>query len=468
MSTAEPETQDVKSSGWREVLRLALPLILANSFLTLQIFIDRVMLAHYSSDALAASMAGAMVFWTLLTLPQSTAAYATTFVAQYYGAGRHERVGPAIWQALYFAAGAGLLFLFIVPLVPFILALGGHSETMQKREAEFLVPLIFSGLPALIVAAGTSFFTGRGQTRTVLLVNGVGLVVNAVLDYVLIFGNFGFPELGMAGAGWATTLGSLAAALLTLALLFRKEMRQRFATLSGWRFDRELFSRLMRFGLPSGVQWFMDGLVFTIFTFVIGRMGDAELAASSATITLNLLAILPVVGLGQAVSVLVGQRLGEDRPDLAERSTWSGFRIAWLYVTAVAAAYLLVPGWLVQVFHNGEDAALWARVESLTPELLRFVAFYCLFDSMNLVFSFALKGAGDTRFVTLVALALAWPLVVLPTVLAWQYDWGVQAAWAFASAYVVALGLVFLARFRTGKWKAMRVIEAASADTIQI
>ena len=210
-----------------------------------------------------------------------------------------------------------------------------------------------------------------------------------------------------------------------------------------------------------GLAFAALGLVFTIFTFVIGRMGDAELAASSATITLNLLAILPVVGVGQAVSVLVGQRLGEDRPELAERATWSGFRIAWLYMTAVAVAYLVLPHVLVQVFHNGEDAALWGRIESLTPALLRFVAFYCLFDSLNLVFSFALKGAGDTRFVTLVATALAWPIVVLPTVLAWQYDWGVEAAWAFASGYVVTLGFVFLARFRTGRWKTMRVIEAA-------
>src|SRR5262249_18139442 len=156
---------------------------------------------------------------------------------------------------------------------------------------------------------------------------------------------------------------------------FRPEARRRFATLS-WRFDAELFRRLMRFGLPSGLQWFMDGLVFTIFTFLIGRMGDAELAESRWTITLILLAILPVVGLRHTVSLGGGRRLGEDRPDQAERATWSGFRIAWLYMTAVAVAYLALPRLLVQVFHNGEDAALWSRIESLTPALLRFVAFY--------------------------------------------------------------------------------------------
>jgi MATE family multidrug resistance protein len=89
------------------------------------------------------------------------------------------------------------------------------------------------------------------------------------------------------------------------------------------------------------------------------------------------------------------------------------------------------------------------------------VAVYSLFDSMNLVFSFALRGAGDTRFVTLVSLSLAWPLMVVPTWAAQAYDWGLYWAWAFASAYIIALAFVFLWRFRQGKWKAMRVIEQA-------
>jgi len=100
-------------------------------------------------------------------------------------------------------------------------------------------------------------------------------------------------------------------------------------------------------------------------------------------------------------------------------------------------------------------------VAAAVPVLLRFVAVYSLFDSMSLVFSFALRGAGDTRFVTIMALVLAWPLMVLPTWATWYYGWGLYWAWAFASAYIIALGITFLLRFRTGKWKSMRVIEQA-------
>jgi MATE family multidrug resistance protein len=128
---------------------------------------------------------------------------------------------------------------------------------------------------------------------------------------------------------------------------------------------------------------------------------------------------------------------------------------------AVAALYLLAPGAFLYVFAN--DDADWPQVARLVPVLLRFVALYSLFDSMNLVFSFALRGAGDTRFVTVVSLVLAWPLMVLPTWAALRCGWGLYWAWAFASGYVIALGLVFLLRFRHGQWKTMRVIESAPA-----
>jgi MATE family multidrug resistance protein len=143
---------------------------------------------------------------------------------------------------------------------------------------------------------------------------------------------------------------------------------------------------------------------------------------------------------------------------LAERSTWTGFVAAWLYMGTMGLLLFLVPGPFVYFFRN-DDPQKGAEAIQLVPVLLRFVAVYSLFDSMNLVFSFALRGAGDTRFVTAVALLLAWPLMVLPTWAAWYYGWGLYWAWTFASAYIIALGVTFLLRFRAGKWKSMRVIE---------
>jgi MATE family multidrug resistance protein len=443
------------------LLRLALPLILSSSFLTLQITIDRILLSHYDPNAVAAAMPAVMLFWTPFILLQSTASYATTFVAQYLGAGRKQRVGPAVWQAIYFSVPAGLAFLLLVPLAPVLFDLGDHDPAIREMEVTFFRCLCFAALPHLLTASFNSFFAGRGESWMVLLIDATGLTVTAVLDYLWIFGYAGFPAWGIAGAGWATVTGNTVSALLGLGLMLRRRYRTEFATLSGWSFDGALFRRLLRFGLPNGLLWALDGVAFTLFIFLVGRLGRPEAAATSIAFTINAVAIIPMFGLCQAISVLVGQRLGQNRADLAERTTWTGFRLTWLYMAMIALLYIVIPEGFVLLFRSEANVQEWESVAQLVPVLLRFVAVYSLFDSMNLVFSFALRGAGDTRYVTKMALALSWPLMVVPTWATWRFHWGLYPAWTFASAYIIALALVFLLRFRRGKWKSMRVIETA-------
>jgi MATE family multidrug resistance protein len=446
--------------GGRELLRLALPLILSNSFWTLQITIDSIFLAWLSGDAVSAGFVTSLLFWTPLSVFWATAAYSSTFVAQYVGAGRPRRVGPAVWQALYFSVLTGLAFLVMVPLAGPVCALVDHPRPVQELEVIFLRCLAFTALPTLITNAVCGFFSGRGDSWTVLAINGVGLVVNALLDYALIFGHGGFPAWGIAGAGWATVTGSSASAVVGLLLLFRLRYRREFATTSGWRPERDLFARLIRFGLPSGLPLLIDGIAFTAFTVVVGWIGTTQLTSTTIAFRINLVAFLPMLGLAQAVSVLVGQRLGEDRPDVAERTTWSGCGLACLYMTTVSVLYVLRPEWFLNPF-RGDDVSQWDEVAVLVPTLLYFVAVYSLLDGINLVLSFALRGGGDTRFVTLVPLTLLFPLMVLPTYAAYHFGWGLYGAWAFASLYIMGQALVFLVRFRGGRWKSMRVIEAA-------
>ncbi|MCI0463958.1 MAG: MATE family efflux transporter [Gemmataceae bacterium] len=453
------------SESWRrpggegEVLRLAMPLILSSAFFTLQLFIDRALLSQYDRDHGAAALQAAMLFWTVFAVLHNTASYVSTFVAQYYGAGRHERIGPVVWQSLYFSVIAGVAFMGLAPFAEEVASLTGHSPRLQELEATYFYCLCFAGLPALLTAAASGFFAGRGDTWTVVWINAVGMGVNGVLDWLWIFGHGGFPEMGMAGAGWATVVGNWAAAATGLALMFRVRHEAAYGTLSGWRFDGPLFGRLLRFGVPAGLQWAIDALAFTLFLVLIGRLGEAEAAASAVAVNLNLLAFLPTLGMAQGVAILVGQRLGEGRPDLAERSAWTGFRLAWLQMAAVAALYVLIPGTLMLPFQSEGNREQWDEVAAMVPILLRFVAVYCLFDSISLVFSFALRGAGDTRFVTAAVILLSFPVMVVPTWACWYYGWGLYAAWAFGSAYVILLALTFLWRFRQGKWKSMRVIE---------
>ena len=351
----------------------------------------------------------------------------------------------------------------MVPAAPYLIAVGGHTPALQALEVVYLRCLCFAALPMLVMAAVNGFFSGRGQTWTVLGIEAAGTAVNVALALVLIFGRAGFPELGIAGAGWATVAGSWTSALLALGLLLRPKYREEFHTLSGWRLERELFGRLMKYGGPAGMQVFLDVLVFNVFVQLVGRLGEAATGATTLTIRLNMVAFLPMMGLGQAVSILVGQRLGADRPDLAERSAYTGLKWVFGYMCGVAAIYLLIPGVLVGVFEGDRDPESFAAVAAIVPTLLACVAVYSLADSVNVTFSFALRGAGDTRFVSLLTFALAWPIMVVPTFVVVRAGGSIYAAWVFATAYIVAMAVCFYLRFRTGKWKSMRVIEAAPA-----
>jgi MATE family multidrug resistance protein len=445
--------------GSRELLALAAPLVVSQGFMTVQVFVDTVLLSWHDPREMAASFPAVMWFWLPFGLLQVTAGYTSTFVAQYTGAGRPHRVGPAVWQGIHFGLLAGAVMLLLVPAAPLLTAASGHSPALQALEAAYLRCLAFASLPMLILAAVNGFFSGRGQTWTVLGIEAAGTAVNVALALVLVFGRLGLPELGIVGAGWATVIGSWASALLAVGLLLRGRYRKEFATASGWRPERELFGRLMKYGGPAGAQVFLDVLVFNLFVQLVGRLGEAAMGATTLTVRLNMIAFLPMMGVGQAVCILVGQRLGGDRPDLAERSAYTGLKWAFGYMAAVAAVYLAVPGLLVSVFEGGRDPETFAAVAAAVPELLVCVAVYSLADAVNLTFAFALRGAGDTRFVTAATFCLAWPIMVLPTYLVVRAGGSVYWAWWFATAHIFAMAACFYLRFRSGRWKSMRVIE---------
>src|SRR4051812_36332829 len=259
-----------RPGGSRELLSLAAPLVVSQSFMTVQVFLDTVLLSWHDPREMAASFPAVMWFWLPFGLLQVAAGYSSTFVAQYTGAGRPDRVGPAVWQGIHFATLAGLLFLTIVPAAPLLIALGGHTPALQRLEVVSLRCLGFAALPMLVMAAVNGFFSGRGRTWTVLGIEAAGTAVNVALALVLIFGRVGFPELGIAGAGWATVAGSWTSALLALALLLGPKDQQAFDTRGGWRPEPELFGRLLKYGGPAGAQVFLDVLVFHFFVQLVG------------------------------------------------------------------------------------------------------------------------------------------------------------------------------------------------------
>lgn len=451
------------NGGYGEVLRIALPLIVSTGTWSVQHFVDRMFLTWYSPEAIAAAMPAGILNFTITCIFIGTASYVGIFVAQYYGARQYELCGPSLWQGIYIAIIGGLTLAMLIPLSGLIFSFIGHAPEIQECERVYFKILCWGAAPAIASSAVAAFFSGLGRTRPVMWVSIFVTAVNLMLDWLLIFGNWGFPEMGIAGAGIATVSAFCFSTFVYFILISRSLYSKKYATIKGWRFDRQLFARLIRFGFPSGVHFFIGIAGFTVFILLIGRLGTVSLAATNIALNINTLAFMPMIGLGIAISVLVGQHLGENRPELAERATYSAFHLTFIYMSSIALLYVIWPDLFMKPFAARSDPTRFVPIRELTVVLLRFVALYSVFDTMNIIFASAIKGAGDTRFVMFMIVALSISLLILPSYAAIVYlSMGIYYGWTFVTAYIIVLGFVFFFRFLGGKWKSMRVIDASA------
>jgi MATE family multidrug resistance protein len=439
---------------------MAIPLIFSTGSWSLQGFINRMFLAWHSPESLAAAMPAGMVNYAIMSIFIATAGYVSTFVAQYHGAGQDNQVGRTVWQAFPIALAAGLLNLALVPAAPALFHWVGHDPAVQAEEVILFRILCLGAFPVVMFNAFSGMLSGLGRTTSVMVVTLAATGLNILLDYLLIFGHAGLPALGIAGAGWAALSAGCLQLIAYSLIVFGRRYRQPCRMLS-WRPHGKALGALLRYGAPSGIQFFIDMGGFTGFLLLVGRLGRNELAATNLAFNVNTIAFMPMIGIGITVSVLVGQALGRNDPKLARASVRSAFTLTALYMTIVAALFFLVPRLFILPFAAGSDPREFAGVADLAALLLRFVAVYTLFDAGNIIFSSAIKGAGDTRFVMWMILCLSLGILVVPCYAAITWlSAGIYACWTLASAYVICLAVAFFLRYRQGKWEGMRVIDA--------
>jgi MATE family multidrug resistance protein len=436
----------------REVAGLAWPVIVSQMSSTLMGVVDIAMVGRLGATELAAVGFAHIWTWTLFSLFIGTASGVQTFVAQHHGAGDEARCGAWVWHALgaivRAAAGAAALLGASAPLW---LAALGPSPALQAAALEFLPGRLLGLVGTTVAFSWASFFRGIGDTRTPMLGAVLANGVNAVLAYGLIFGELGFPQLGVAGSGAAMAVGEWTLALFLGAAALRRSVRARYGT--GPILARAAsLRRVLRTGLPIGGQWVLDMSAFAVFTTLVARMGDASMAASQAFISLLSLSFMQASGLSVAAATLVGRYVGAGDPAAAERSFRTALGLAGALGGFVALLFLAVPEALLGLFTRDAD------VLALGGPLLALGAAFQLLDALGITSSGALRGAGDTRWPFLVQAALAW-FVFLPA--AWlcgiTFDGGLTGAWAGGLVYVAGLAVAFVWRFRAGVWRGIRI-----------
>lgn len=450
-----------QAGGYREVLRIAIPLILATASLTVTLFVDRLFLSWYSRSAVAAAIPGGITYFTICSFFLGTAQYVNTLVAQHHGAGDKPACSRAVWQGIWLSAISLPLILAAIPLGFAILSRSGHGPGLIGLETEYFSILMLGGAALPLNASLSSFFSGRGKTRVVMWGNILGNSANVLLDYLLIFGNLGFPELGIRGAAIATALTGLIPPVFWACLFLSRKYQSEYQSRKQVCWDRRLFLLLVRYGVPSGVQFFLDMASFTVFILLIGRLGDMELAATNIVLSIEMLSFLPMVGMAIATATLVGEYIGRSDLRAAEKSVYCALKLSLTYSGVLALMYLTVPEFFIGLFrHRVEGGQSFDVIIEKGVVILRLVTIFTLFDTIFIIFSGALKGAGDTRFAMWAQIVAAWILFVPPVYIIIElWDMGLLAAWCWGVLYITGLGTAFWLRFRSGYWKTIRMVE---------
>ena len=453
--------------GYGNVIRLVWPLALGMANNAVMQFVDRVFLSMESNASLQAVLPAAVQSFLFVCFFQSLVSYSGVFVAQFHGAGDSRGCFRSYFVGLVLSAIALVCLQVIAPLGGPIFRLCGDAADPEvvSREAVYFFIVTAGGALQCAMMAGSGYLTGRGRTRIVFWVNLLGNLLNAGLDYVLIFGAGPVPSYGITGAAVAT----VASQAVQAGILNWIVLREFFAEHGGRTPESApdpcedlwpLFWRILRFGVPAAAYQFLNFLSFTIFVMLTDRIGGMELAVSNACFTVNYLLIAPVEGFSIGAATIVGQCKGAGDPHGAARGAARALWLALAYVGVVSA--------LVLVFHRPILGLFIAPDANFAPEafvslgltLFMLMAAWQLFDAADVTLSGALKGAGDTRFVMVWMLVSSfgfWMPLLFYTYLRWHT---MTAIWSTMVAYVVFICVGSALRWHFGPWRRIQLISA--------
>jgi MATE family multidrug resistance protein len=439
----------------RALLRLAWPLVVSRSTQVVVGITDAVLVAHLGAAALAATTAGSLNAFTFFILPMGTVFIVSSFSSQLFGMGDLRGARRYGWYGLAVAAAAGVLGAAGIPLVPPLLAALPYAPDVRALMGDYLAIRLLSAGPVIGIEALANYYGGLGRPGLPMRASIAAMLLNVAGCFVLIDGRLGAPAMGVRGSALATVIGN-GAAFLGLLAVFVWEGRRVGGT--GPLRGRELL-RVLRFGLPAGVNWFFEFLALTFFTnVVVAGLGTTSVAALMAVFQVNSVAFMPAFGIASAGAILVGHAIGARARERVPEIVGLAFAVAAAWQALVAIAYLVEPDLLLAPFAR-DPASAAAFVEAARRMLYLSVAWQ-IFDAGATVLAECLRAAGDTLFTLWARLGIAW-LVFAPG--SWisvrMFGGGDVAAVGWLLAYLALLALVLFVRFRSGAWRRIVLVE---------
>jgi putative MATE family efflux protein len=358
----QPRAENAPLGLNRQLLRLAGPSLVENLLQTMLMVCDMIFVGQLGKEAIAGIGLGGQLTFFLQVAFMGLSVGNTALVARAIGAGdkrEAERIAKqSLTLAVVLAAGLGVLTCIVAEDIVRVM---GATENVNVIASGFLRIVSLFAFVMGVMFIGNGTLRGAGDTFTPMLITGFINIINIVVAYTLIFGNFGFPRVGPLGSAVAMTVSRAVGAALILYVLFKRTKVLPLSWRGGWGFHRDVIGRILHIGLPGALEQVVFQAGFLVFAAMAVSLGTANYAAQQVAFTVNNFSMMPAFAFGVAATTLVGQNLGAKNPARAEQSAYRALKNGTLWMVVMGVAFVIWREPLVQLFTN--DPEVWQPAE---------------------------------------------------------------------------------------------------------
>lgn len=487
-----PALAAIEDRPLREMTRIALPVVVAMTSYTLMQMVDKLMVSRIGPDPIyvGAQGNGGLASFVPISIVMGCLTVINTYVSQNLGNKTPERAPAYAWAGVWLGVCAWVLLIPYAFFMPRMFEMMGHDAVRVGMEAGHGQILVLGAIFTISARSFSQFFYGMHRPWVVLASEVSANITNFVVNSVVIYGAtapermgsgvvdgwfamtsslagwLGIPRLGVPGAAIGTVLGTVVELAIPMSVFLSSKYNLLYGTRRSWRPSVRHIKDIFRIGWPGGLMFGNEMVCWAFFmVYLVGKFGEFHSNAGWIAHQWMSLSFMPAVGISVAITAVVGKCIGAGRHDLAARRAWLGLSVAAGYMGTMGLLFVLLRHEMVGLFISAQTPP--ADREAILAIGTRFMiacATFQLFDGIAMSMSGALRGAGDTVWVGICTVVLAWGMIVggglfMVTVFP---ELGSLGPWISSSAYIVLLSVIALGRFLTGKWKEIKLIDHAA------
>lgn len=446
----EPELTRIPLS--RAIFRLAWPAIGSMVFIMIFGLVDAWWVGKLGAEELAGVSAAAFIMWALQSIAVLVETGVNAMVSRFYGANEKRRAGLVVGQSVFLATFIALLNTGIgLAIQHKTFELMGLQGVVLQSALDYMTVILYGLISIFLGFTLDAAFRGTGDTKTPFVVISIGLTLNMILDPFLIFGIGPFPRMGPGGAALATITAHILIVVAFVFILLRREVTIVFREKASRLFNFDIMWRITKIGAPIATSGFLFSLSYMVLTRFITEFGSGPLAALGLGHRIEGLSYNVAVGFSFAASTLVGQNLGANKPDRAEKATWMTIAYISAFLFVVSLIFFFFGAHIIRFFINDPE------VIREGAQYLKIIALFEVFLGFEIVLEGAFGGAGNSLPPMLISVPLTWLRIPLALLLAHTMGLGSLGIWLAISITTGLKGIVMAYWFRRGKWKEQKV-----------